>query len=73
MLILTTVFLGVLSLADSVGFVALEGMAGFFTGLLLLMTSTTDLLLTVVSRADPLLEEVNSCNSCYLSNTECTI
>ena len=56
MLILTTVFLGVLSLADSVGLVALEGMAGFLTGLLLLMTSTTDLLRTVVSRADPLLE-----------------
>ena len=56
LLILTTVFLGVLSLADSVGFVALEGMAGFLAGLLLI-TSTTDLLLTVVSRADPLLQK----------------
>ena len=56
MLILTTVFLGVLSPAERVGLVALDGMAGFLTGLL--TTSTMDLLLTVVSMMpEPLLEE----------------
>ena len=57
LLILTTVFLGVLSPAERVGLVALDGMAGFLTGLPLLTTSTMDLLLTVVSMMpEPLLE-----------------
>lgn len=62
LLILTTVFLGVLSLVESVGLVALEGIAGFLEAGLPPLTSTMDLLLTVVSMAEPLLEEEGKLN-----------